>query len=272
MAKQLPSRFRLLLEFDGSNYSGWQRQGEAKVRTMQGALLKAAAELFATTALDIQGSGRTDAGVHALEYTAHLEVITTIPPATIKARLNELLPANLVVLAVEEVHPRFHARHHCLGRSYLYRVARRKTAFARHYSWSVPEELDLPAMQAAAQAFTGMHDFLAFAEKSETKKSTKVLINALTVNEEEGVLLFRVVGSHFLWHLVRRLVAVLVEVGRGRLTMAAVNQLLTDPQAPPVTMMAPARGLFFEKAFYDDFHLEQFLQEGLASGPPAANF
>lgn len=271
MAKQLPARFKLLLEFDGSKYSGWQRQGEAQVRTMQGALLKAAAELFATTALDIQGTGRTDAGVHALEYTAHLEVATTLAPETIQTRLNELLPANLVVLAVEAVHPRFHARHNCLGRSYLYRIARRKTAFARHYSWSLPEALDLAAMQAAAQAFVGMHDFLAFAEKSETKKSTKVLINALTVREEEGVLLIRVVGSHFLWHLVRRLVAVLVEVGRGRFSLPAIDQLLTEPGGPPVTIMAPACGLFFEKAFYDDHLMQQFIQECATSGSPVGD-
>lgn len=268
--KQPPTRFKLLLEFDGANYSGWQRQGETQVKTMQGALLKAASTLFATTALDIQGTGRTDAGVHALEYAAHLEVTTSLPPATIMAQLNELLPANLALLAVEKVHPRFHARHNCVGRSYLYRLARRKTAFARHYSWQVTEELDLPAMQAAALAFTGFHDFRAFAEKNEVKKSTKVLLNAVTVGEEEGLLLIRIVGSHFLWHLVRRVVAILVEIGRGRMSVAEVQQLLTATDAPPVRLMAPAAGLFFEKAFYDEALLEQFLRERESPAPPAA--
>ena len=262
-------RYRLTLEYDGTGFSGWQKQNDA--RTLQGALLAAAAEVFGDDRVDIQGHGRTDAGVHALAYTAHLETSgAELAPAAIVEQLNELLPASIVVLDVAPCHPRFHARHSCVGRSYLYQIARRKSAFHKKYVWWVKEPLDTAAMAAAARIFVGMHDFAAFAEKQEQKKSTLVLVNGIFLYEDEEMLRLRVVGSHFLWRMVRRLAGVLVEVGRGGLAMDEVVACLTGSSEVPTRLTAPAAGLFFEQAFYDEQVFADFLahcEEGSCSRP-----
>ncbi len=252
-------RYRLTLEYAGSGYSGWQKQNDA--RTIQGTLLAAGIEIFADQKLDIQGHGRTDAGVHALNYTAHLETNAggRMTPGEICERFNDLLPSSIVVLAVAPCGPRFHARHNCIGRSYIYKIARRKMAFQKKYAWWVKDQLDLSAMAQAAKLFGGMHDFAAFAEKPELKKSTKVLVNGVFVYEDEDMLRLRVVGSHFLWKMVRRMAGVLVEVGRGKLSADKVEALLAETSESLSRYTAPPSGLFFERAFYDQEELDNFL-------------
>jgi tRNA pseudouridine38-40 synthase len=257
------NRYRLRLEYDGTRYSGWQKQTDA--RTIQGTLLEAGAVIFGEP-VDIQGNGRTDAGVHALDYTAHLETHTVLPAADIAARFNELLPTDIVVLAVESCSPRFHARHNCIGRSYLYRFSLRKSAFAKRHVWWIKGPLDVAAMAAAGDVFVGMHDFVAFAEKQELKKSTQVLINAVQVFGDEEMIRLRIVGSHFLWKMVRRMAAVLVEVGRHEWDPHDMAALLRSGTEAPALPMAPPRGLFFERAFYDEGALAAFLAE--TSGRP----
>lgn len=256
--KKSPRRYKLILEYDGTNFSGWQKQNDA--RTVQGDLLKGAERVFGKVAIDVQGCGRTDGGVHALEYAAHLEVISELEPETVVRMLNDTLPKDLAVLAVESVEPRFHARHNCIARSYIYQLQRRKSAFAKRYNWWIREELDVDAMQRAGEIMVGMHDFAAFAEKQELKKSTKVLVHKVQLVEDEDVLVVRVVGSHFLWHMVRRLVGVLVEVGCHRLTDEDVRSFLHAPSAVPFHHTAPPAGLFFERAFYDKKELQNFLK------------
>lgn len=256
-------RYRLTLEYAGTGFSGWQKQDDA--RTIQGAMLTVAAEIFKDERVEVQGTGRTDAGVHALNYTAHLETVgRELPLATIVQQFNELLPSNIALLALEPCPLRFHARHSCLGRSYLYQIARRKSAFNKKYVWWIKEPLDAAAMAEAAGLFVGMHDFAAFAEKQELKKSTMVLVNGVYLYEEEEMLKLRVVGSHFLWRMVRRLAGVLVEVGRGNLTKNEVAAFLTGPTETPSRLTAPPSGLFFEQAFYDEQEFAAFL--ALAAG------
>lgn len=251
-------KYRLDLEYDGSSYSGWQKQDDAK--TIQGSLLSAGAALFEDKVLDIQGCGRTDAGVHALNYTAHLESVNgKIPPQIILRKLNDLLSPAIVVLGVEPCPPRFHARHSCLGRSYFYQIAHRKTAFQKKYVWWVKEQLNVKAMAEAARVFVGMHDFVSFAEKQELKKSTQVLLNGVYVYEDKDLLRLRVIGSHFLWKMVRRMAGVLVEVGKGNLSPEQVAEFLKTPSTAPSRLTAPPSGLFFEKAFYDQKEFDKFL-------------
>ena len=252
------SRFKLLLEYDGTRYSGWQKQNDA--RTIQGTLLDAGAVVFGGR-VDIQGNGRTDAGVHALNYTAHLEACTTMQPGAIAARFNELLPTDIVVLDVEPCSSRFHARHSCIGRSYLYRISLRKSAFAKKHVWWVKDRLDVKAMAEAGSVFVGMHDFVSFAEKQELKKSTKVMISAIQIFEDDAMIYFRTVGSHFLWKMIRRMAAVLVEVGRHKLSPQDVENFLRSRTDAPTRLLAPPSGLFFERAFYDQGEYETFLSE-----------
>lgn len=241
-------RFKLTIEYNGTRYSGWQRQQNA--RTVAGELELAIAEATGARDFELYGSGRTDAGVHALRQVAHLEIRSTLPHATLRQRVNEALPADIAVLAVEAVPHRFHARHDAVARSYIYQVARRKSAFAKPFVWWVKDPLDVGRMRAAAAHLVGFHDFRSFSDDDPDEKSTTVQLDALEVYEDGDLLLVHVEGSHFIWKLVRRLVGVLVEVGRGGLAPDAVAGLLTSDSPLPARLTAPAAGLFLERVYY----------------------
>jgi tRNA pseudouridine38-40 synthase len=239
----------LVLEYAGTRYSGWQKQKNA--RTVQGDLEYAIAEVLDTGEFECQGSGRTDAGVHALMQVAHLEARVSLPLETFRRRINDTLPPDINLLSVSKAAARFHARHHAVARSYLYQVSRRRTAFAKPYVWWVKEPLDLGAMQNAAAAFAGMHDFRSFSDDDPEEKSTDVLIEAVQVGDAGDLILIRVAGSHFLWKMVRRMVGVLVEIGRGGLPASRVESFLDERSATPARLTAPASGLFLERVFYE---------------------
>ena len=177
------SRFKLYIEFDGTRYSGWQMQKNAK--SVQGKLLEAAEKIFKGERADVQGSGRTDAGVHAICQTAHLEVNTMLAPEIIRMKLNDELPADINILEVEKAHPKFHARHDAKKRSYIYQISTRRSAFGKPYVWWIKDKLDFTKMQNAAKQFVGMYDFISFADKDETEKSTKVFIEDVRLKREE---------------------------------------------------------------------------------------
>ena len=170
-------RFKLTIEYAGTRYSGWQIQKNA--RTVQGELARAVATVIESADFELYGSGRTDAGVHALAQVAHLEAHTPMQPEPLRRRLNEELPADINVLKVEKVRHRFHARHSVVGRSYIYQVSRRRTAFAKPFVWWVKDELDVERMRLAARRFVGFHDFRAFSDVDPEETSTDVLIDTL---------------------------------------------------------------------------------------------
>jgi tRNA pseudouridine38-40 synthase len=240
----------MTIEYAGTRYSGWQKQVNA--RTVQGELERAIAEASGGRDFECQGSGRTDAGVHALMQVAHLEITMSGPLETLRRRINDALPPDIHVLRIAKATHRFHARHAAVARSYLYQVSRRRTAFAKPFVWWVKEPLALDRMAAAAARFTGMHDFQSFSDDEPGDKSTKVLVDEVTVAEDGDLILIRVVGSHFLWKMVRRMVGVLVEIGRGNLDVAHVDDFLQAPNDLPARLTAPASGLFLERVFYDD--------------------
>jgi len=241
-------RLKLILEYAGTRYSGWQIQKNA--RTIQGELERAVREATGAPPLELYGSGRTDAGVHALAQVAHLEVDTTLPPETLRRRINDALPADIHVRRIERVRHRFHARHDAVARRYLYQIARRRTAFAKAFVWWVKDDLDLTAMRAAAARFVGMHDFQSFSDDDPDEKSTAVLLERCDLHEDGDLILVVIEGSHFLWKMVRRVVGVLVEAGRGGLTADDAAALLTRPSPLPARLTAPASGLFLERVFY----------------------
>jgi len=241
-------RFKLTIEYAGTRYSGWQIQANA--RTVQGEIARAVRAVTGRDADEFHGSGRTDAGVHALAQVAHLGVATALPPATIRHRLNEELPSDIVILDVEKVDHRFHARKSAVGRAYLYQIARRRTAFAKPYVWWVRDPLDLDRMSAAAARVTGLHDFRSFTDDDPEQKSTRVHIERVEIAGHGHLVLVRFVGSHFLWKMVRRLVGVLVEIGRGGLEPPAVDDLLRERSSLPARLTAPSAGLFLERVFY----------------------
>jgi tRNA pseudouridine38-40 synthase len=244
-------RFKLVLEYAGTRYSGWQIQQNA--RTIQGEIDRSVRTVTGRKDFELYGSGRTDAGVHALAQVAHLDVSTTLPAETLRRRLNDELPNDINILSVEQVPHRFHARHDAVARRYLYQLALRRTAFAKPYVWWIKDPLDVARMRAAARAFVGMQDFQAFAatDRDAADKSTLVLVERLDIVADGDLLLVTIEGSHFLWKMVRRVVGVLVEIGRGGLEPAAAAALLRESSTAPAALTAPASGLFLERVYYE---------------------
>jgi tRNA pseudouridine38-40 synthase len=245
-------RFRLTIEYAGTRYSGWQIQKNA--RTVQGEIERAIRELFPKQPFELYGSGRTDAGVHALAQAAHLELYTALQPEQLRRRINDELPADIHVRDVRKAPHRFHARHDAVARSYLYQISRRRTAFGKPYVWWIREPLDLDAIREAAAAFVGMKDFRGFTDDDPTEKSTVVLVDRLDVVAHGSLLLIRIQGSHFLWKMVRRIVGVLAAVGRGEISPAdAATAIHSEPDASAIdvaALTAPAAGLFLEGVYY----------------------
>jgi len=244
-------RFRLTIEYAGTRYSGWQIQKNAK--TIQGEIDRAVRTVTKRKDFELYGSGRTDAGVHALAQVAHLDVASSLPPAILRQRLNDELPTDINILAAEVVPHRFHARRDAVARRYLYQISRRRTAFSKAFVWWVKDPIDIRRMREAAVAFVGFKDFDAFAESDESggnERSTLVLVERLDVAESGDLVLVAVEGSHFLWKMVRRIVGVLVEIGCGRLEPRAAASLLAASSGEPARLTAPPSGLFLERVYY----------------------
>src|SRR5215470_13654884 len=246
--------FKVLIEYDGTRYSGWQEQKNA--RTVMGELREASREVFGSD-VDMQAAGRTDAGVHALGQVAHLRVASAVQhtPPVLKRRLNDLLPADIVVLDIERAPRNFHARHDARSRVYVYQISRRKQAFTKRYVWWVKENLDLKRMHRAASLLVGRHDFICFraADPARPDESTIVEVERAEIETEEDIIQIRIEASHFLWRMVRRVIGALVKVGKGELTVDRFKRLVDAECAAEMDVAAwtaPASGLFLEEIRY----------------------
>lgn len=247
--------YKIILEYDGTNYSGWQTQKNAK--SIQGTLIGAAQNVLGAP-VEIQGAGRTDTGVHALAQVAHLKTSRKINTETLRIGLNDNLPASINVLQIESAPPRFHARHNALSRSYLYLIAKRRTAFGKRYVWWVKDKLELGPMQKSLGIFQGFHSFISFADKRMDKDtSTEVNVERVELKEFEGIIALRFVASHFLWKMVRRIVGVVAETGRGNFTYRDIELMLKTYSEIPARYTAPPSGLFLEKVLYEGDKLPQ---------------
>jgi tRNA pseudouridine38-40 synthase len=242
------SRFRLLIEYEGSNYHGWQQN--AGVKTIQGEMLKACHQLFNTKRIELYGAGRTDAGVHALGQVAHLDVPTQMPAESMVVRLNEILPSDIHVLKLEKCNTGFHARHDAVARSYVYVISRRRSAFGKRYVWWVKENLSVGKMKEASALFRGFHDFSSFGAGKGEEESTLVDIGHLDVNESGNQILIHILGSHFLWMMVRRITGVLVHAGKGKLTIKEIQGFMDQYSERPSQLAAPPSGLYLHRVYY----------------------
>ncbi len=246
-------KFKFYIEYNGTNYSGWQIQKNSK--SIQGVLVDAIRKAFAETKgkakfIDFQGSGRTDKGVHAYEQVAHLECETMLAPEILKLKVNDLLPSDINVLEIEKVNDKFHARHSAKSRHYLYRISRRRTAFEKKFVWWVKDNPDIKKMSDAAKIFKGMHNFQSFSEKNDEKISTLVNVTGIEISEKGHIIEIRISASHFLWKMVRRIVGALVEVGRSNLTKEDLKSALESYTDELSKYTAPPSGLFLERVEY----------------------
>jgi len=242
---------RIEIEYEGTRYRGWQEQKNA--RSVAGEL-RGALETTLGQAVELGGSGRTDAGVHALAQVAHVRLRRPARLTGVLDRLAEALPSDIHVLSIAPAAERFHARHDAVSRSYVYQISRRRTALAKRFVWWVRRPLDLAAMERGAARLVGRHDFAAFCEKPGEQSSTLVVVERAEIAPAGDLVLFRIVASHFLWKMVRRVVGTLVELGAGAIKLDDLDALLAGGGAATklrtAEWTAPPSGLFLERVLY----------------------
>jgi tRNA pseudouridine38-40 synthase len=241
---------RLLLEYDGTGYHGWQRQLDAL--TIQG-VLEAAVARLTQAPVAIIGSGRTDAGVHARGQVANFRTGSTIPLRAFHQGLNSLLPKDIAVLEATEAEPEFHARKSARAKTYEYRILNRpnRSPLYRHYAWWLAPRLDLAAMAEAAGCLPGEHDFTAFrASGSDNLNPVRWVLAATWREEPGGWLSFSITATGFLRGMVRSLVGTMVEVGLGKAPPARLADLLASRARHLAGPTAPPQGLYLVEVFY----------------------
>ncbi len=240
--------YRADIEYEGTRYRGWQVQANA--RSVAGELHRAFAAAGAAAA-EIGGSGRTDAGVHALRQVAHVRLRRAVASEPLRRAVNEALPPDIHLLELRKAGPRFHARHDAVARSYLYQVALRRTGLAKRFVWWVREPFDAGLASDGAALLVGRHDFRAFCERPSQQASTLVEVERVELVRSGDLALLRFVASHFLWKMVRRLVGALVRVGTGELAAPMLGDILAGrAEAPVASWTAPPSGLFLERVIY----------------------
>jgi len=241
---------KLLIEYDGTNYQGWQVQ--PKGPTIQG-ILEEKIGLLTGQSVQLFGSGRTDSGVHALGQVAHFKTQSQMDTHTIQRALNSLLPHDIVIQKVEEVDEGFHARKYSKSKIYEYRILNRnlRSAFHRGYVWHIPQKLNLTEMKKATQSLIGEHDFSAFRTVgSPTRTTVRRVIRAEWKRGRDGLIRFEIEANGFLKQMVRSIIGTLVEIGKGRMEAAEIREILNSRDRKEAGPTAPAQGLFLKEVKY----------------------
>jgi len=243
---------KLTIEYDGTDFVGWQRQAEGL--SIQ-ALIEEALAKFEGSPVTVHGAGRTDAGVHALGQVATASMAAPHDAATIQRALNATLPPSVRILDVAEVDRGFHARFSAVAKTYEYRIVNAPfvSGFLHRYVWHVPAPLDVEAMRDASRALVGTHDFAAFAGAGSVVSTTTRTIHSIVWEAGGGFatpLVMRIAGDGFLRHMVRNIVGTLVEVGTGRLPPARMKEILDSGDRTQAGPCAPAAGLFLVAVRY----------------------
>lgn len=241
----------LTLCYDGTRYRGWQRQGNTP-NTIQARVEAALSELFGEP-VEAQGSGRTDAGVHARMQTVSFRVKTKLPPAVILKRLRALLPADIGAVDLVEAHPRFHARLSCTGKTYVYRIwnSAAPNVFERRWTHRVETPLDLAAMQRAGDLLCGTHDFTSFCANRHMKKSAVRTLRTVTVERMGDEVRLAFTGDGFLYNMARILAGTLIEVGLGKRAPDEMPEILAARDRSAAGETAPPNGLILYETDYD---------------------
>ncbi len=240
----------MVLAYDGTAYHGWQLQPEA--RTIQGELEKALGRM-AKKPVRVTGAGRTDAGVHARGQVAHFDLERAIPPEGMVKGLNTLIPSDIRVLGVAEVDATFHARYSARSKTYRYYLDPTPLAspFRNRFTLHYPHDLDRDGLRQAAAKFLGKHDFAAFRAAACNAKTTTRVVSVSEWVEEEGELVYQVVASGFLHHMVRNLVGTMLEVGRKKTSACSMVAILDSRDRTQAGPTAPPQGLHLEGVSYE---------------------
>lgn len=242
--------FMVTLQYEGTRYQGWQRQ-ESTDNTIQGKL-EALLSKMAGTKVEIQGSGRTDAGVHAAGQIANFHLDTDQTPLQIMKYMNLYLPEDIAVIAVREVQERFHSRLNARGKTYLYRVINSAVphVFDRRYAWTVEEKLDVDAMRRAAALMEGTHDYKAFTSLKKSKKSTVRTVESIRIESAGDEIRFTFSGDGFLYHMVRIMTGTLIEVGLHKKKPEEITGIFEKGLRENAGDLVPAKGLTLMEVRY----------------------
>lgn len=243
--------YKMILQYDGSRYSGWQVQGNTE-QTIQGKL-QSVLEKMTGEEIEIHGSGRTDAGVHAMGQVANFKLQSAYEPEEIKRYCNQYLPEDIVVLEVSEVPLRFHSRLNAVKKTYCYRIflGEKPDVFRRKYVTPVAENLDINKMKAAAEVLLGTHDFTSFCGNRHFKKSAVRTIYEIQIEEKTDELDIYFTGNGFLQNMVRILTGTLLEVGTGKQEVCEMKEILEGRNRSLAGTMAAAKGLVLMNVEYE---------------------
>lgn len=241
--------YRINVQYDGTKYNGWQRQGNTKntiQERFENVLLR-----MCDAPVEIFASGRTDAGVHAEKQTANFKCETDMSTDEIKEYLNHYLPEDILVLSVVEAGERFHSRLNAVSKTYEYTIATKKPdVFVRKYVYNAGEAPDTGKMRKASELILGTHDFKGFSSLGKTKKSTVRTINSIDITEDNGLVRIRINGSGFLYNMVRIISGTLFEIGTGKLDISVINEILESGTRKDAGTTFPACGLKLIEVFY----------------------
>jgi tRNA pseudouridine38-40 synthase len=250
MGAKFMRNIKLLIEYDGTNYQGWQVQ--PKGPTIQG-ILEEKLGLLTGESVQLFGSGRTDSGVHALGQVAHFKTQSRMDIRTIQRALNSLLPHDIVIQKVEDVDEGFHARKHSKSKVYEYRILNRnlRSAFHRGYVWYIPQKLNLIEMKKATQSLVGEHDFSSFRSVgTATRTAVRRVSRAEWKRGRDGLIRFEIEANGFLKQMVRAIIGTLVEVGKGKMKAVEFRKILDSKDRKEAGPTAPAQGLFLKEVKY----------------------
>lgn len=244
---------KLILEYDGTNYHGWQSQRGSGKATIQ-ETLEQAIEPLAGERCVIHSSGRTDAGVHAVGHVANFTTAHAMPASAWRHALNSLLPADIRVVASSEVPVDFHARYSAIGKQYKYLLLHRDapSALYRHYAWHIDRALNLGAMRRAASLLVGSHDFSAFRSAGCGAASPVRNITRIVIGKSRDFIEISLEADAFLMHMARAITGTLVEAGLGRFSVHDVESILKSRDRSQAGRTAPAQGLYLVKVYYPD--------------------
>lgn len=241
--------YKLVISYDGTRYKGWQRLSSDN-HTIQYVLEQEISKIIGYE-VTIDGSGRTDSGVHANGQVANVKTSGKIDVIEFRNQLNEILPEDIQVQSIELVKNGFHSRLSAKGKQYIYTVDRREKpeVFLRKYTYHFAQELDVKLMKMAAEQLLGTHDFSAFCDKKEEKSGVRT-IQGIHILEEDHLLVIEYYGSGFLNHMVRILTGTLLEIGSGQKTIEEIQKALESGRRADAGFTAPARGLRLEEVYY----------------------
>ena len=242
--------YKAVIQYEGTRYRGWQVQGNTE-NTIQGKL-EALLTRMEGAPVEVHGSGRTDAGVHAAGQVISFRCSDKKGAEEIREYMNRYLPEDMAVLSVEEAEPRFHARLHAVRKTYVYRIWNGKTkhVFGRRFLTWVEEPLDVEAMRRAAESLCGTHDYRAFCSLKRFKKSTVRTVEEIRISQEGQRIDFTYAGDGFLYHMVRILTGTLVEVGLGLRSAESVKEILDDRDRARAGRLMPPEWLMLMRVDY----------------------